>query len=386
MNDGIAIEIHGHCDAAFGAVKDAFARNFAQRGEVGAGVAIYQDGEPVVDLWGGRIARDGKPDGPWQSDTLVQMMSVNKALTALCAHILVERGQLDFAKPVAAYWPEFAQAGKENITVGQLVGGMAALVYPDAVPDGAAFDWTVMATGLAAQAPNWPPGTRGAYHSSTYGNLVGEVVRRVSGRLPGVFFREEVAERFGIDYWFGLPVSEQHRLSDVLNNPESVTATAIAQGPTNPLGRAWHILPVPNLFAPLDAETITREMPSAFGRGNARAVARLYGILARGGSLDGKHLVSEETIARMRTLQWQGNCGLTGRDFRYAMGFFLNTPGLVPLGPNPNAFGQPGAGGSLGFADPERRLGFSYCTNYMCAGAGLGDRCEALIEATFANG
>lgn len=375
--------VHGHCDPAFAAVRDAFERNFREHAEVGAGVCIYLEGQPVVDLWGGRIARDGQAQGPWERDTLVQMMSVNKGLTALCAHLLADRGLLDFDRTVASYWPEFAQAGKEAITVRQLVGGMAGLVYPDAVPAGAAFDWDAMVRGLAAQAPAWPPGTRGAYHSSTYGHLVGELVRRITGKLPGVFFREEVGEPFGVDYWFGLPRAQQHRLSAVLPNPGSVTATAIARGADNPLGRAWRILPQPDLFAPLDAQAIECEMPSAFGRGNARAVARTYAILAQGGTLDGRRLVSRETVAAMRTLQWAGACGLTGRDFRYAQGFFLNTPVLMAMGPNPNAFGQAGAGGSFGFADPEGRLAFSYCTNYMCAGAGLGERCEALVQATY---
>ena len=187
--------------------------------------------------------RDDRLAGPWRADTIVRMMSVNKAMTALCAHLLIDRGLLDLTEPVARYWPEFAQAGKQDITVRQLLGGLAGLIYPDEVPAGSAYDWDRMVEGLAAQAPAFPPGTRGAYHSSTYGHLVGELVRRVDGRRPGQFFREEIATPFEIDYWFAVPESERHRVSGVRPNPASDTYSAIGRGPSTPLGRAWRILP-----------------------------------------------------------------------------------------------------------------------------------------------
>lgn len=376
-------DIQGFAKAGFEHVREAFARNFAERQELGAAVAVYEDGRPVVDLWGGQTLKRAEPGGPWRQDTLVRMMSVNKGVTAICAHVLADRGLLDFDKPVAFYWPEFAQAGKQDITVHQLLSGLAAMVFPDAVPAGAAFDWDAMVTGLAAQAPIWKPGTKGAYHSSTYGHLVGEVVRRISGRLPGVFFREEIGEPLGIDYWFSVPVEHHHRVSDIKSNPLSVTGSAIAAGGDTPLGRAWRILPTASIYGANDPLNLSNEMPSGYGRGNARAIGKLYAALSVGGTLDGVRIMSQAAIDRMRTLQWDSICGLTGRHFRYAMGVFLSTPEMAYMGPNPDTFGHPGAGGSVGFADPARRMSFSYCTNYMCAGAGLGDRCEALIDATY---
>lgn len=386
MDHRSEIELHGHCAPEFARVADAFASNFASAGEIGAAVAVCVEGELVVDLWGGSVLRDDRVAGPWRADTIVRMMSVNKAMTALCAHLLIDRGLLDLTEPVARYWPEFAQAGKQDITVRQLLGGLAGLIYPDEVPAGSAYDWDRMVEGLAAQAPAFPPGTRGAYHSSTYGHLVGELVRRVDGRRPGQFFREEIAAPFEIDYWFAVPESERHRVSGVRPNPASDTYSAIGRGPSTPLGRAWRILP--NL-SPSERDSPAHwglEFPSGNGRGNARAAARLFGILAQDGRSGGRRLVSEATLARAIALQWDTPCALTGRPYRYGLGFFLNSPGLVPMGPNMSAFGHPGAGGALVFSDPSRRLSFAYCGNFMCEGAGVGVRCERLVNALFETG
>jgi len=381
-----AARIEGRCDPGFARVREAFAANFAVRGEIGAAVAVYVDGEIAVDLWGGRVVRDQKPAEPWGRDTIVRMMSINKAVTAICAHRLADHGLLEYDRRVADYWPEFAQAGKESITVRTLMAGEAALVFPDAVPDGAAFDWPAMVDGLARQAPMWEPGTRGAYHSSTYGHLVGELVRRLTGKLPGEYFREEIGEPLGLDYWFALPNAERHRLSEIVPNPQSATYAALAQGGTgNNLARAWRILPSANPLTRDHPDYLDKEMPSAFGRGNARAMAKLFGALARGGEIDGVRVLSPQAIDAMTTLQWDAPCGLTGRRFRYCLGVYKNTPGLRPMGRNPDAFGHMGVGGSFVFADPARRLSFSYCTNFMCAGDGIGERCTALVEAVDAS-
>lgn len=373
----------GVCHEAFARVRDIFQENFEHRGEVGAAVAIYLDGACVVDLWGGRMLKDQQLSAPWQADTIIRMMSINKAMTALCAHRLADQGLLDYEAPVAAYWPEFAQAGKARITVRELMSGLAALVYPDAVPSGSAYDWDRVVEGLARQTPNWEPGTLGAYHSSTYGHLVGEVVRRISGRRPGAFFRDEIAGPFDIDYHFRVEPQDRARVSEVLSNPGSTTYTAIARGSETKLGRAWRILPDLDPAARDRPEALDVEMPSGFGRGNARAIARLFSILGQGGQVAGRQLVSERAIREMSTLSWTNVCPLTDRSYRYGMGMFLNTPGLVPMGPNPDAFGHPGAGGAIGFCDPVRGLAFSYCTAFMCEGAGVGERCDALITAAF---
>lgn len=384
MDIGVPKEANGYCHRRFMPLLETFHDSFNRGEEVGAAVAIYVDGECLVDLWGGRMVKNQQPAGLWRHDTIVRMMSINKATTALCAHRLADQGRLEYDAPVARYWPEFAQSDKQDITVRQLLSGMAALVYPDECLSGSAFAWDLMVEGLARQRPAWPPGTRGAYHSSTYGHLVGEIVRRVSGQRPSEFFRHEIAVPFGIDYWFRVPSEEHHRVSEVLSNPDSATYGAILEGQATKLGRAWHILPSSNPAARDAPEVLDLEMPSGFGRGNARAVAKLFSILATGGSLNGRVLLSPATIRQMTALAWDDLCGLTDRRYRYAMGLFLNTPGLIPMGLNPDAFGHAGAGGAIGFADPERRLAFSYCTSFMCEGAGVGSRCEALINAAFA--
>jgi CubicO group peptidase (beta-lactamase class C family) len=371
---GIEGFVHDEFDAVYG----ASARNFTERGELGAAVAVYVDGDPVVDLWGGVSIEDGGPSGPWDRDTLVCMFSVNKSVIALCAHLLADQGALEYDNPVAHYWPEFAQAGKQAMTVRQLLGGLGALVFPDQVPDGKVFDWEAVVEGLARQEPAWPIGSSGAYHASTYGHLVGELVRRVSGKTPDVYFRKEIAEPMGIDYWFAVPSGQETRVSDILPSPLGIEKTET-------FTRTWlRILPYPDLIGVVNDPRYSSEiMPSGFGRGNARAIAKLYAALSLGGTANGFTLLSPEALQEATTLQWQGECGLTGRRLRSAMGFLLNCPPYMPAGPNAAAFGHPGAGGSLGFADPDRRLSFAYCTNLMTAEDGVGDRCEGLVEATF---
>lgn len=381
-----AAGIDGFVHSDFDRVRSAFAENFVERGEVGAAMAVYVGGDPAVDLWGGVTVRDGELNGPWKRDTLVCMFSVNKGVTAICGHRLADQGKLDYDKRVADYWPEFAQAGKSEITVRQLMGGMAALVYPDEVPDGAGFDWHSTVDGLARTAPAWPVGTQGAYHGSTYGHLVGELIRRITGKMPDEYFRAEIADPLGMDYWFSVPPAERHRISEVLPNPESLAAT-VAESMREKLVRAWgRILPSPDIIGVMNDPRYAHEvMPSAWGKGNARAIGKLYAALSLDGTIDGYRVISPKTLKEATTLQWEGVDPVTDRDHRYAMGLFLNTPGYLPLGPNMHAFGHPGAGGSLGFADPDRQLAFSYSTNFMAAGEGLGDRCEALIDAVFAS-
>lgn len=381
-----ATDTGGFVHDDFDNVRSVFTENFTGRGEVGASVAVYMEGDPVVDLWAGETVKEGVRSGPWDRDTLVCMFSVNKGVTAICGHRLVDQGKLEYEKKVAHYWPEFAQAGKEEITVRQLMGGMGALVYPDEVPDGMGFDWDAMVGGLARTAPAWPVGTQGAYHGSTYGHLVGELIRRITGQKPDEYFRNEIADPLGLDYWFSVPPAERHRISEVLPNPESLAAQ-VEEGALKKVIRAWgRILPSLDIIGLTNDPQYAHEvMPSAWGKGNARAIGKLYAALSLGGTLDGYTVLSNETLNKATTLQWEGIDPVTDRDHRYAMGLFLNTPGYLPLGPNMDAFGHPGASGCLGFADPDRHLAFGYSTNFMTAGEGIGDRCEALIEAVFSS-
>ncbi len=378
---GIEISVHGICDERFDKVRATFEENFAARDEIGAAVCVYRDGKAAVDLWGGHL--EPERARPWRADTIVNMASVTKGMTALAAHILIDRGQLDLDRPVADYWPEFAAAGKAETTVRQTIGHIDGVIYNDAAPEGSWLDWEAMTTAIAAQEPAWPAGTQGAYNSFNFGYLVGELIRRIDGRMPGVFFAEEIAKPLGVDYFIGVPEAELSRISDLYPNPESTTLNAF-KDPANPLARAWHRLPREDGRLPFNRlDYRVAEFPSGNGHGNARAVARVYAALAAGGEIDGVRLWSPEAVGRMRSVSWEMDCGLTGRPFRMGLGLFLNSPPLQSMGPNMRAFGHMGAGGAFAFADPENGIAFAYSPNFMCAGAGTGDRCEALVASVY---
>lgn len=375
------MEIHGTCDPAFSKVRDVFEENFRSRGEVGAAVALYKDGVNVVDLWGG-IANP-ETNKPWEKDTIVCMMSVAKSMTAIALLKLIDQGKVDLEAPVARYWPEFAQNGKEKITVRCLMSGQAGLLYADAAPDGAAYDWPAMIRAYEVQKPEWEPGSKGGYHSVSCGYLLGEIIHRVSGRMPNQYFADEIAKPLGADYHFSLTDDEIVRTADIIPNMESVTFTQAQQKDTK-LGRAWRVRPkaTPENPVPYNTRDFRKAVfPSSSGHGNARAVGLIYALMANHGSLNGVHLMSPELIEIVRTESWREICQMTDRPFRYGVGFFLNYPPLIPFGANPRAFGHPGAGGAIGIADPEAGLAFSFSPNFMCAGAGVGERCLALVEA-----
>jgi CubicO group peptidase (beta-lactamase class C family) len=296
--------------------------------------------------------------------------------------MLVDRGLIDMDAPVATYWPGFAQGGKGDISVRTLVSGKAGLLYADHAKDGAGFDWDAMIRAYELQEPEWEPGTKHAYHSASAGYLFGELVRRVDGRSIDRFLDEEVCGPLGADYGYGTRGAAADRIADIIPNPDSHTFVQ-TRDPATKLGRAWRMRPSsPNHYN--DERLRNGLMPSTNGHGNARAVARIFAALACGGSLDGVRLLSAHTVDRMREESWHGLCEMTDRIFRYGYGFFLNEPLMSPMGINPRSFGHPGAGGSLGFADPENGISFAYSPSLMCAGGGLGERCAALVEAVYA--
>ena len=372
-----AMPVNGHCDPRFAALADAFAENFRSRGEAGAAVAVTLQGEPVIDLWGGFA--DSARTRPWAEDTLVCMMSVAKAVTALCAAMAVDRGLIGWDEPVARYWPEFAAAGKGGIPVRWVLdhrAGLAAIAQP--MPEGAAYGWERMTGALAAQAPLSPPGESRAYHSVTLGYLVGELIRRTDGRSLGRFLADEVCAPHGIDYWIGLPPELHGRCAEFFgetagtlfdrSDPDSLMARAMAQVP------------------PEDFNTErfrTAEIPSINGIGAARGVARLFDGLAAGGVLDGRRLLSADVLAEATAEQWHGREELLGHTRRMALGFALGLPGHLAMGPSPRAFGHTGAGGAIGFADPDAGLGFAYAPNCMYAGPGISPRLSALVDALY---
>jgi len=369
--------VQGFATGRFAPLLDSFTENFTDRGEVGAALCVYLDGVPVIDLWGGHA--DAARSRAWQADTIVCMMSVSKAMVALCAHRLIDRGELDLGARVAEYWPEFAQAGKEAITVDTLISHLSALIFTDAAPSNSLPDWDATAAALAQQAPAWPPGTRGAYHSATFGHLIGELVQRVSGQKIADFFAQEIAAPLDADFRFGVP-ADCDRIAEFLTNPDTVSTRQIGTATGTPLSRAWNALPrIPDPFnSPMWRTSV---MPSANGHGNARAAARILAAVI--GEVDGVRLLSPDAVERIREERWFEDCGLTGRRFRFGRGFALNNPRYHPMGPNPRAFGHAGVGGSYVFADPEAGLSFGYSMNYPASGDNIGDRPKALIDALY---
>ena len=379
-------EIQGRVHPRYTKVRDAFAAQFQTGREVGAALAICVDGEPVVDLFAGHA--DPARTRPWTADTITHVYSVTKAMTALCAHRLVERGALELDAPVARYWPEFAQAGKGAISVRWLLSHRAGLqALTQALPPETMYDWTAMCGALAAAKPCVEPGRLG-YHPVTFGWLVGELVRRVDGRSLGTFFREEIAAPLGADFHIGLGPAEERRTADMtaLEPPPDFVKLLNAAPPgepplvllafMNPSGNGDH-----NSSAHRRAE-----IPAINGHGTAMALARVYGALARGGELDGVRVLSRESIERARELQAEGTDALMEMPLRMGLGFWLTQPGVrdFAMGPNPGAFGHPGAGGGLGFADPEARVGFGYVTNRMGSSVAIDERPAALLEAFYA--
>ncbi|ATW47050.1 EstA family serine hydrolase [Streptomyces peucetius subsp. caesius ATCC 27952] len=385
---GRSITIEGRCDERFSAVRAAFENNFHERGELGAAVTVLVGGEKVVDLWGGWA--DGGRTRPWQRDTLVNVWSTTKGPTALCAHVLADRGLLDLDAPVADYWPEFAAAGKKAVLVRHLLShraGLAGLREPHSLDE--LYDWELTCARLAATEPWWEPGTRSGYHAITYGHLVGEVVRRVSGQLPGEFLRQEITGPLGIDFTIGLPEAEAGRVAELVHpsTPQS-SEQAAAFARLEPVALAALVNPVTGAAAANSAAWRAAEIPAANGHGTARAVAALYGVLAGRGQLDGHRVLTEQAVERLR--EGQGAC----RDLVLGAGFAHDTEVGLGLwlsgrngsyGPNPKAVGHDGFGGSCGLADPEAGIAMGYVMNRMGPHIADDPRKMALVDAVYAS-
>jgi CubicO group peptidase (beta-lactamase class C family) len=381
-----AVRVEGVCEGRFAPVREAFARSF-ETGEVGAAVAVAIGGRTVVDLWGGH--RDAARTRPWTRDTLVNVYSTTKGMTAICANRLAEQGKLDLDVPVAHYWPEFAAAGKERIPVRWLLCHKAGLPALRAeVPVQARYDWDYWAEALAAEAPFWEPGAQHGYHARTFGNLVGEVVRRIDGRSLGGYFRQELAEPLDLDFHIGLGAEHDTRVAEILPAPSSPPGALdpFAAARKNPQSLVGRVFANP-MIAPIDVNTRAwraAEIPAANGHGTARGLARIYGALATNGVLDGVQVLAPAQIARANTEQSKGlDAVLAPLHSRFGLGFMMTQP-MIPFGPNPRTFGHPGAGGSIAFADPDAQLGFAYTMNQMQTGLGGDARGFALIGALYA--
>jgi CubicO group peptidase (beta-lactamase class C family) len=397
----MAVPIHGHCDARFENVRRVFAERFESGKEVGAAISFTLNGQSVVDLWGGFYAPKDAPDGEreWERDTLVNTYSTTKGMTAICAHRLVEQGLLDLDAPVVQYWPEFGAAGKEAIPVRWLLSHQSGLpAIREKLPAEALFDWTTMCAALADQEPWWKPGTQHGYHPLTFGHLVGEVIRRAGGRSVGQMFREDVAEPLDADFHIGLDATDDKRVSDMIGSiapPRSKTGepTVKIKGPmgdflrdmTDPSTMVGAAFNNPSMSSNTvnSREWRGAEIPAANGHGTASALARIYGALAAGGEIDGVRILEAPSILRARTEEVSGPDATLGQmPMRYGLGFMLRSD-FMPLSPSPNAFGHPGAGGSIGMADPDAGVGFGYVMNKMQMGLVGGPTAFAVIKTFF---
>ncbi len=358
------MEIHGFCDDAFATVRDAFVGNFDQGNELGASVAITHHGVPVVDLWAGDADEHGRP---WVEDTIVNVYSTTKTMTATCVLMLADQGLVDFDAPVATYWPEFAANGKEGVLLRHVMShnaGLSGFDPPITAED--LYDWDAVCEGLAAQAPWWEPGTGSGYHLITQGYLLGEVVRRVTGRSVGNYFRTEVAEPLGADFYIGLPASEDDRVADLVPPDLDLMADSLPSAESSIATRSV-------LSCVLDAtEPRTRawrgaEIPAAGGTGNARSVARVHSALACGGEVDGVRLMSTAGVERVLEEQSNGTDKVLGLPMRFGMGFGLMSD-LIPLSPNPRSFFWGGWGGSVAVIDLDAELSVAYVMNKMSSG------------------
>ncbi|MCO1579216.1 beta-lactamase family protein [Crossiella sp. SN42] len=387
-------QIHGTVAPGFEPVRDAFAANFSTGGDIGAAVTVYRRGEKIVDLWGG--VADVDTGREWRQDTLQLVFSTTKGVTATVAHLLVQRGELDLDAPVAKYWPEFAAEGKQDIPVRWLLSHQAGLaVPPERFPLSWLREWDPIVEMLAAQAPNWEPGTAHGYHGLTYGWLVGEVIRRATGRTIGAVLAEEVAKPLNLDLWIGLPEEQEPRVAKFIDPdpmpeptpgqelPPEIAKMQAAFSDLNSMTMRALIVttePIPANSRDLRAA----EVPAVGAVGTADSFAKLYASTV--GEVDGFRLLTPETVDRARTVQTIGPDQLLQLPTAWALGYISGqpAPGVVPtmalLGPD--SFGHGGYGGSLAFGDVHHEIGFGYVMNKIHSGlTGEGANSARLVNA-----
>lgn len=396
------VTVSGRVEPGFEAVREAFEANFTEHGDVGAAVAVYVDGRCVVDLTGG--VADPATGRPWEPDTIELVFSTTKGWVAILAHLLAQRGELDLDAPVAEVWPEFKAEGKEAIPVRWLLSHRAGLPVVDDPPStDEVLAWDPVVAALAAQRPVWEPGTRHGYHALTYGWLVGEVLRRVTGRSVGQLVADELAGPLGLDLWIGLPESEEPRVAPLIPSPPPDPAAAAAaleqitdpglrdllirsaEAWTDPGSLAVRALTLSGALGSLtggpfiwnERRIRAAEIPAANGVTDARSLARLYAATV--GEVDGVRLLEPATVQGATVEQSSGPDAVLVVPTRFGSGFFLDSPFSPLLGPG--SFGHAGAGGSLGFADPDAKVGFGYVMNQMRQGLAGDPRTLGLIDA-----
>ncbi len=385
----VDVDVRGTVAPGFEPVADAFVRNFEQRGERGAAVAVYRHGRKVVDLWAGTRDVDGVE--PWAVDTVQIVRSAGKGIAAAVPLLLHQRGQVDLDAPVSTYWPEFKANGKERVLVRDLLAhraGVPALDTP--LTPAEAADGVSGPAAVAAQRPQWEPGTDHGYHAQTYSWLIGELVRRATGRTIGRWIAEEIARPLGLDFWFGLPSDEAHRIGRI--GPVEPPATGTASGalrvrakrsvveayrdPDSLTRRAFGAIdPFPDENDPAYRAA---ELPASGGIATARGLARCYAAMI--GPVDGhRRLFAPATLTLARTEESAGPDRVLVVNTRFGLGYMLHGPAAPLLGPG--SFGHPGRGGSLGFADPESGIALGYVTNGLQKGVTADPRAQALVRA-----
>ncbi len=386
------VDVHGAVAEGFEPVREAFVRNFEERGERGAAVALYRDGRKVVDLWAGSADGDGDGGAPWAQDTAQVVRSATKGVAAACLLLLHQRGQLDLDAPVGTYWPEFKAAGKERVTVRDALAHRAGVPALDApLHPAQAQDGNSGPRALAAQAPFWAPGSDHGYHAQTYSWLIGELVRRASGgRSIGRYVAEEIARPLGLDLWIGLPAAEERRVGRIaaVETPPSPAAAGLRTRPKRNVTEAYEdpasltrrafgaIDPPPEEN---DPGYHAAQLPASGGIATARSLARFYAALIGEVEGPGARLFAPATLTSARTPESEGPDRVLVVNTRFGLGFMLHGPAAPLL--SPGSFGHPGRGGSLGFADPGEGVAFGYVTNGMQQNVTADPRAQALVRA-----
>ena len=372
------MEIHGECDPQFSKVKETFEKLYQEDREIGSCFAVYKDGNPLVELWGG--FQDKDKTKPWQKDNLVTVYSTTKGVAAFCIALAMEKGLLKYEEKVSTYWPEFASNGKEDITVGMLMSHQAGICSPETRNVDDYYNQNLMAEKLAGMTPIWEPGTASGYHSMTFGWLTSELILRVTGKSLGTFFREEVGDQHEIDFFIGLPESEDHRVAELVpfeivrnenSEQQKIELTEAQKSQRNSAGT----LDIQNTKAWRQAE-----IPSANGQGNARGLAKFYSLIVP--EDNSIKLLKDDTVNQMTTMQIEGRDLVLAVQVRWGVGFILNKHKVI-YGPIESAFGHSGYGGSCAFGDPENKIGVSYVMNRMLDNFNADGRSVELINATY---
>ncbi len=378
------VEVHGTVAAGFEKVREVFTDNW-QGIEVGACLSVCLEGEKIIDLWGG--SQDQAGTKKWQEDTLVNVYSTTKGLASIAIARLADQGLLDYEAPIVDYWPEFGAEGKSKLTVGQVLshlGGVCGISEKLEVAD--LYDWAKMTRLLAAQKPLWTLGTEAGYHAVTWGYLPGELFLRITGKTMGSYFHDEIAAPINAECYIGLPESELNRCATLIGpnrarlQPEPTDIPPVVP----PLYAITMLNPSIRPYKDASSDPWRKaEIAAANGQANARGIASVYGIMANGGRMNGIDFISPEGIARGTKLEKEDGVDLvTGGPMRRARGFMLGIDGSY--GPNEKAFGHAGAGGSLGFADAEKRLSFGYAMNQMQSDPDATPRSRLLVDALYA--